>query len=66
MSEWSPVNVGLRQGWVMSPWLFNVYIDGVVREVKCEGPWEGLELLSAKVGGFRKPVVICRCYSTSG
>ena len=25
-------NVGL-QGCVMSPWLFNVYMDGVVREV---------------------------------
>ena len=23
-SEWFPVNVGLRQGWVMSPWYFNV------------------------------------------
>ena len=23
VSEWFPVNVGLRQGWVMSPWLFN-------------------------------------------
>ena len=31
-SEWFPVNVGLRQGCVMSPWLFNVYMDGMVRE----------------------------------
>ena len=29
--EWFPVRVGLRQGCVMSPWLFNLYIDGVVR-----------------------------------
>ena len=33
VSEWFPVNVGSRQGCVMSPWLFNVYMDGVVREV---------------------------------
>ena len=33
VSEWFPVNVGLRQGCVMSPWLFNVYMDGVVRDV---------------------------------
>ena len=32
VSEWFPVRVGLRQGYVMSPWLFNLYIDGVVRE----------------------------------
>ena len=30
VSEWFPVRVGLRQGCVMSPWLFNLYIDGVV------------------------------------
>ena len=33
VSEWFPVRVGLRQGCVMSAWLFNLYIDGVVREV---------------------------------
>ena len=33
VSEWFPVNVGLRQGFVMSPWLFNVYMDSVIREV---------------------------------
>ena len=29
-SQWFAVNVGLRHGCVMSPWLFNVYMDGVV------------------------------------
>ena len=33
VGEWFPVNVVLRQGCVMYPWLFNVYMDGVVREV---------------------------------
>ena len=33
VSEWFPVRMGLRQGCVMSLWLFNLYIDGVVREV---------------------------------
>ena len=34
------VNVGLRQGCVMLPWLFNVYMDVVLREVNarvCNG-----------------------------
>ncbi len=33
-SEHFEIKVGLRQGCVMSPWLFNIYIDGVMREVK--------------------------------
>ena len=45
--EWFPVNVGLRQGCVMFPRLFNVYMDGVVREVNARVLGEGLELLSA-------------------
>ncbi len=28
------IKVGLRQGCVMSPWLFNIYMDGIIREMK--------------------------------
>ena len=52
VSEWFPVNVGLRQGCVMSPRLFNVYMDGVVREVNVWVLGKGLELLSANGGRF--------------
>ena len=40
MSEWFPVNVALRQGCVISTWLFNVHWDGVVREVNVKSAWE--------------------------
>ncbi len=33
-SERFEIGVGLRQGCVMSPWLFNIYMDGVDRKVK--------------------------------
>ena len=36
----------------MSPWLFNEYMDGVVREVNVSVPGKGLELLSANDGRF--------------
>ena len=52
MSEWFPVNVGLRQGCVMSSWFFNVYIDGMVQEVNVRVLGKGLELLSAHGGRF--------------
>ncbi len=36
-SEHFEIKVGLRQGCVMSPWLFNIYImDDVMREMKAE------------------------------
>ena len=37
---------------MMSPWLFNVYMDGVVREVNVRVLGKGLELLSANGNRF--------------
>mgnify|MGYP000675205646 CR=1 FL=1 len=34
VNEWFSVNVRVRQGCVMSPWLFNLYMGGGVREVQ--------------------------------
>ena len=53
VSELFPVNVGLRHGCIMSPCLFDVYIDGVVREVHGEVHGKGLELLNAAGGKFK-------------
>ncbi len=33
-NEHFEIKVGLRQGYVMSPWLFKIYMDGVMREMK--------------------------------
>ena len=32
--EWLEVGVGLRQGCVMSPWLFNFVVDAAMKEVR--------------------------------
>ena len=52
MSEWFLVNIGLRQGCVMFPWLFNVYMNGV-REVNATVLGKGLEMLSVIGGRFK-------------
>ena len=52
VSEWFPVNVRLRQGCVISPWLL-YYMDGVVvREVNVRVLGKGLVLLNANGGRF--------------
>ena len=33
-SDWFGVEQGVRQGCVMSPWLFNLYMDNIVREAR--------------------------------
>ena len=48
MSEWFPLRVGLRQGCVMSPWLFNLFIDGVVRQVNASVLGHGLGLVDER------------------
>ncbi len=35
-SEGFAVEVGVRQRCAMSPWLFNIFVDGCMREIKCK------------------------------
>ena len=51
MSQWFLVHVESRQGCVMSPWLFNVYMEGVVLEVNSRVLGKEMELL--RVNGCR-------------
>ena len=44
---------------MMSPWLFNVYMDGVVLEVNVRELGKGLELLSANGGRFEINQLLC-------
>ena len=47
-SERFRIDSGMRQGCIMSPWLFNVYMDGVMKEVKegseLHGGWERVKI----------------------
>ena len=42
-SGWFKVGQGIRQGCVIPPWLFSVYIDHIAREAK-KGISEGVKL----------------------
>ena len=45
VSEWFPVNIGLRHGCVMSPWFFNIYMNCVMPEDNARVLRKGLKLL---------------------
>ena len=53
--------IDLRQGYVMSPWLLNLNIDGVVREVNSRVRNRGLKLLDgSRNNNGGESVTICR------
>ncbi len=54
LSENFKVKVGVRQGCVMSPWLFSIYMDGCIKEMKVR-VWDlGARL---NVRGVEQPLV---------
>ena len=44
-SEWFKIENGVRQGCVLSPWLFNIYMDGVMKELMAEVAGEGVRVM---------------------
>ncbi len=54
LSESFNVEVGVRQGCMMSPWLFSIYIDGCLREMKVRVRDLGARL---NVRGVEQPLV---------
>ncbi len=55
-SESFAVEAGVRQGCVMSPWLFNIFMDGCMREMKCKMVKTGAKL---RLNGEVQSVVTC-------
>jgi hypothetical protein len=45
VSEWFKIESGVRQGCVMSPWLFNLYMDGVMKELLVGMGREGVRMV---------------------
>ena len=55
LSEWFPVNKGVRQGCVLSPYLFNILAEMVMRET-LDGFQGGLQIGGQMITNLRYPV----------
>src|SRR5678815_352953 len=44
-SDWFSINSRVRQGCVMSPWLFNLYMDGVMKELEVGVAGNGVRIM---------------------
>ena len=60
LSEWFSISQGVRQGCVLSPWLFNVFMDRIMREVK-DRLQGGVHLTATtvKILLFADDIVVC-------
>ena len=60
LSGWFPISQGVRQGCVLSPWLFNVFMDRIMREVK-ERLQGGVQLTTTLVQMilFADDIIVC-------
>ncbi len=56
LSDSFGVGVGVRQGCVMSPWLFNILMDGCMREMKAKVGKPGARL---KLNGVNWSAAAC-------
>ena len=60
LSGWFPISKGVRQGCVLSPWLFNVFMDRIMREVK-DRIQGGVQLTTTQVQMllFADDMIVC-------
>ncbi len=59
MLEWDIVCMMLQQGCVMSPWLFNIYMDSIIREITVRMLGRGLSLTNADSTERRTCISCC-------
>ena len=59
-SEWFRIDSGVRQECIVSLWLFNVYMDGVMKEVKVEMGRKGARFLEDE-REWRSPGLLVLC-----
>ena len=58
MGQWFPILCGVRQGGVLSPYLYAIYVDDLIKELRCSG--YGVHIGSVFVGSlfYARPIIV--------
>ena len=53
MTDWFKIGKGIHQGYILSPWLFNVYAEYIVWNVRLDEAQAGIEIARRNVNNLR-------------
>ena len=52
-TDWFQIGKGVRQGCILSPYLFNLYADYVMRNARLDGAQTGIKIAWRNINNFR-------------
>ena len=52
-TDWFPIGKGVRQGWILSPCLFNLYAEYIMRNAGLEETQAGIKIAGRNVNNLR-------------
>ena len=52
-TDWFQIGKGVRQGYILSPWLFNLYAEYVMRNARLEEAQAGIKIAGRNINNLR-------------
>ena len=52
-TDWFQIGKGVCQGWILSPWLFNLYAEYIMRNARLEEAQAGIKIARRNINNLR-------------
>ena len=53
ITDWFQIGKGVRQGCILSPWLFNLYAEYIIRNARLDEAQAGIKIAGRNINNFR-------------